>query len=140
MTGYGGGGDEKQNDSNDTTKTSTDDTFDTYDTYDTYDNYDDDKKDEYEDDEDDEEEDVYCSAKGELWKFNSRKEIFKLLVDDIKAIIIESSNDYSSQLKITRKTGQTLLSQTVSNDLQIQFNKVSFLHSFFIFFIRFWIW
>lgn len=70
---------------------------------------------------------IYGSAKGELWKFNPKREEFKLLVGDVEALVIEHDTDnYSSSFQIIRKNGQLLFSETISNELQIQYNKVNY--------------
>eukprot|EP00486_Rosalina_sp_Unknown_P005954 CAMPEP_0201564384 /NCGR_PEP_ID=MMETSP0190_2-20130828/2671_1 /ASSEMBLY_ACC=CAM_ASM_000263 /TAXON_ID=37353 /ORGANISM="Rosalina sp." /LENGTH=509 /DNA_ID=CAMNT_0047980513 /DNA_START=124 /DNA_END=1650 /DNA_ORIENTATION=- len=67
---------------------------------------------------------IYASAKGELWKFNPKREEFKLLVGDVEALVIEHDTDeYASSFQIIRKNGQLLFSETVTNELQIQYNK-----------------
>mmetsp|Transcript_5382 Transcript_5382/g.9006 ORF Transcript_5382/g.9006 Transcript_5382/m.9006 type:complete len:652 (-) Transcript_5382:187-2142(-) len=67
---------------------------------------------------------VYASAKGELWKFNPKREEFKLLVDEVQALVIEhDSDDFVSSFQIIRKSGDLLFSETICNDLQIQYNK-----------------
>jgi len=67
---------------------------------------------------------VYASAKGDLYKFNPKREEFKVLVNHVEALIIEhDSDDFVASFQIIRKNGQLLFSETISNELQIQYNK-----------------
>ena len=68
---------------------------------------------------------MYASAKGELWKFNPKREEFKLLMKDVEALVIEHDSDnFVSSFQIIRKSGDLLFSESISNELQIQYNKV----------------
>eukprot|EP01084_Bolivina_argentea_P272130 463242_1 len=67
---------------------------------------------------------LYASAKGQLWKFNAKREEFKILVKEVEAMVIDhDSSDYLSSFQIIGKNGQLLFSETISNELQIQYNK-----------------
>eukprot|EP01084_Bolivina_argentea_P133271 235187_1 len=67
---------------------------------------------------------VYASAKGELWKFNPKREEFKVLIKHVEALVIEvDSSDFLSTFQVIRKTGQLLFQQSITNELQVQYNK-----------------
>merc|ERR1712244_202348 len=49
-------------------------------------------------------ENVYCSALGELWKFNAKREEFKILMDDVEALLVEhDSEDFVCSFQIVSK-------------------------------------